>query len=96
MDRGAYHLWCHLSCYHLLTFSTLGFPEGLVTDNGPAFTSQEFANFIKANGIRHLTSLPYHPASNGPAERVVQTFFKAAIKKVEYKLPGGQSDQIFV
>ena len=64
-----------------LTFSTLGLPEVLVTDNGPAFTSQEFANFIKANGIRHLTSVPYHPASNGLAERAVQTF-KAAMKKL--------------
>ena len=48
-----------------LTFSTLGLLEVLVTDNGPAFTSQEFINFIKANGIRHITSVPYHPASNG-------------------------------
>ena len=64
-----------------LTFSTLGLPEVLVTDNGPAFTSQEFASFIKANGIRHLTSVPYHPASNGLAKRAVQTF-KAAMKKL--------------
>ena len=64
-----------------LTFSTLGLPEVLVTDNGPAFTSQEFANFIKANGIWHLTSVPYHPASNGLAKKAVQTF-KAAMKKL--------------
>ena len=62
-----------------LTFSTLGFPEVLVTDNGLAlsFTSQEFANFIKANGIRHIILVPYHPTSNGLAKKVVQTF-KAA------------------
>ena len=64
-----------------LTFSTLGLPEVLVTDNGPAFTSQEFTNFIKANSIRHLISVPYHPTSNGLAKRVVQTF-KAAMKKL--------------
>ena len=64
-----------------LTFSTLGLPEVLVTDNGPAFSSQEFANFIKANGIRHLTSVPYHPASNSLAKTAVQTF-KAAMKKL--------------
>ena len=64
-----------------LTISTLGLPEVLVTDNGPAFTSQEFASFIKANGNWHLTSVPYHPASNGLAERAVQTF-KAVMKKL--------------
>ena len=64
-----------------LIFSSLGLPEILVTDNGPAFSSQEFAIFIKANGIRHVTSVPYHPASNGLAETAVQTF-KCAMKKL--------------
>ena len=48
-------------------------PEMLVTDNGTAFTSDEFT---KQNGIRHVTSAPYHPASNGLAKRAVQTFKK--------------------
>ena len=50
------------------TFATLGIPEILVTDNGTAFTSTEFDQFAKQNGIRHATTLPYHPASNGLAE----------------------------
>ena len=43
------------------------------TDNASYFTSQEFQDFTKLNGIRHVTSAPYHPASNVLAERAVQT-----------------------
>ena len=48
--------------------------EQMVTDNGPQFTSDEFATFAKANGIKHIRTAPYHPASNGLAERFVQSF----------------------
>ena len=55
-------------------FATHGLPEMLISDNGSVFTSSEFEEFTKQIGIRHVRSAPYHPASNGLAERVVQTF----------------------
>ena len=55
-------------------FATHGIPELLVSDNGTAFTSEEFRVFLTVNGIRYARVSPYHPASNGLAERAVQTF----------------------
>lgn len=63
-------------------FSIHGLPQTLVSDNGTCFTSQEFKAFMKQNGIQHITSAPFHPASNGLAERAVQTF-KQGIKKIK-------------
>ena len=36
--------------------------------------ADEFKKFIGENGIQHIKSAPYHPATNGLAERMVQTF----------------------
>ena len=63
-------------------FSIHGLPQQLVSDNGPAFISQDFKQFMNKNGIRHSLTSPYHPRSNGLAERAVQTF-KSSIKKLD-------------
>ena len=55
-------------------FATHGLPRVLVTDNGAQFTSSEFRAFTRGNGIKHVYSSPYHPATNGLAERAVQSF----------------------
>uniref|UniRef100_A0A8C5QT05 Gypsy retrotransposon integrase-like protein 1 n=2 Tax=Leptobrachium leishanense TaxID=445787 RepID=A0A8C5QT05_9ANUR len=62
------------------SFSQHGIPEMVVSDNGTSFTSMEFQEFMARNGIKHVTTAPYHAASNGLAERAVQTF-KGLIKK---------------
>ena len=52
-----------------------------MSDNGTPFVSDEFIHILHQNGIKHNTSAPYHPASNGLAERVVQ-IVKRGLKKV--------------
>nr|CAB3223623.1 uncharacterized protein K02A2.6-like [Phallusia mammillata] len=61
-------------------FSHFGYPHTLVTDNAPTFMSEQFQNYCKERGIVHVTGAPYHPATNGAAERLVQTF-KQALRK---------------
>ena len=55
-------------------FSAYGLPEQVVSDNGPQFTSDEFSTFLRKNGVKHIRSAPYHPATNGAVERFIQTF----------------------
>ena len=57
-------------------FARYWLPQDVVTDNGPQFTSAEFAEFMCENGICDF-SAPYHPATNGAAERCVQTLKNA-------------------
>ncbi|XP_062405896.1 uncharacterized protein K02A2.6-like [Sardina pilchardus] len=63
-------------------FSRTGLPHQIVSDNGTPFTSEEFQCFVRKNGIQHTTVVPYHPASNGQAERFIQTF-KQSIKAMD-------------
>ena len=52
-------------------FSIHGLPRKIAIDNGPSFKSDEFKRFIEANGIKHVTSAPYHSSTNGLVERAV-------------------------
>ena len=61
---------------------THAIPDIIVSDNGSYFTSQEFELFGRSNGITRIKSAPYHPASNGLGERMVQTL-KQGLKKME-------------
>ncbi|BHF74766.1 hypothetical protein SprV_0501785400 [Sparganum proliferum] len=61
-------------------FSHHGLPEVLVSDNSSQFTSSTFEDFCRQHNIQHLRSPPYHPPSNGQAERSVDTFKRALLK----------------
>ncbi|KHJ40181.1 integrase core domain protein [Trichuris suis] len=58
-------------------FARFGYPEVLVSDNGTQFSASEFTAFCAENGIRQMTTAPYHPQSNGQVERFVETLKRA-------------------
>ena len=58
-----------------------GFPTTLVSDNGPQLVSEVFERVVARWGVKHLLSPPYHPASNGLAERAVG-IVKGRLKKM--------------
>jgi len=63
-------------------FARHGIPETLRSDNGPQFTSREFADFAESYQFSITTSSPHYPASNGQAERAVQTV-KQLLKRTD-------------
>lgn len=63
-------------------FASYRLPEEVVSDNGPQFTSSEFKQFLRGNGIKQTLVPAYHPASNGASERSVQTVKSALMKQV--------------
>ena len=68
--------------YLKTVFARHGIPCELFSDNGPQFSSCEFAAFARDWGFQHLTSSPTYPKSNGLAETSVKTV-KNMMKKAK-------------
>ena len=62
-------------------FSRHGIAD-MVTDNGPQYTSQEFAEFTRQWEFNHTTSSPLYSQSNGKSESAVK-IAKSLIKKAK-------------
>ena len=56
------------------SFATHGLLHVIVSDKGTSFTSNEFKTFCTMNGIRHITTAPYHSSPNDPAKQAVLMF----------------------
>ena len=62
----------HITNHFKLICSEYGWPETLVSDNGPCYTSEIFTNLMVEYNVNHITSSPHYPQSNGLAEKYVQ------------------------
>ena len=60
----------------------------LRTDNGGEFTSTEFENYLKTEGVKHELTVPKTPEQNGVAERLNRTLVGAVrAMLIQAKLP---------
>ena len=62
-------------------FAMHGLPDTLASDNEAQFVSEEFQGFTQNLLIWHVTSAPFHPATNGQAEFMVR-HTKESLKKL--------------
>ncbi|XP_064120762.1 uncharacterized protein LOC135225360 [Macrobrachium nipponense] len=73
---------------HLIAcFTRFGLPKTLQSDNGSNFTGKFFKDQMRNFGIKHITSTPYHPESQGVIERFHQT-----LKHILRKLCSGEDN----
>ena len=62
----------HIAEHFKATFSEYGWPDTLVSNNGPCYAAETLADLMKEYAVNHITSSPHYPQSNGLAEKFVQ------------------------
>ena len=55
-------------------------PSSTKTDNGPAYISRPFKQFLQSFSIKHITDIPYNPQTQDIVERKHHTL-KLQIQK---------------
>ena len=75
--------WGSLKDHLIDLFANEGYPREIISDNGFLFNSQEFADFLSSHSIRHTTSSPHYPQSNGFIECQIQTIKNLLYKAVD-------------
>lgn len=70
----------------LQAFNVMGLPKLIKTDNGPAYTGNNFISFCKEFGIKHKTGIPYNPMGQGIIERAHRTLKNWLLKTKQGRL----------
>ena len=58
--------------------------ERIMTDNGSAFVSRQFATLCASMNLRHVRIQPYTPRTNGKVERFIQTLLREWAYRFSY------------
>ena len=51
----------HIAEHFKSIFSEYGWPDTLVSDNGPCYTAKTFTNLMKEYAVNHITSSLHYP-----------------------------------
>ena len=62
----------HVINHFKLIFLEDGWPDTLVSDNGPCYASEAFTKIMQEYNVNHITSSLHYPQSNGLVEKFVQ------------------------
>jgi len=68
------------------SFSCFGLPDVVVSDNGPAFRSGEWQQYLTSLGVKVMFAAPYSPFQNGIVERKIQWLKSLLLKFKEGSL----------
>ena len=71
----------HVTGQMKLVFSEYGWPETIISDNGPCYSAETFTKLMKDYSINNTTSSSHYPQSNGLAEKYIQI-----VKNIFYKV----------
>ena len=89
IDTNSFFIWAislhseatqHIITHLLACFAVMGTP--IKTDNGPAYISRHFKQFLQSFSIKYITGISYSPQAQGIVKRVHHTL-KLQIKKLK-------------
>ena len=70
----------HVASQMKLVFSEYGWPETIISNNGPCYSAETYTKLMTEYSENHITSSPHYLQSNGLAEKYVQI-----VKNLFYK-----------
>ena len=71
----------HIVDHFKQIFAEYGWPDTIVSDNGPCYTSEIFKELTRQYQVNYITSLPHYLQSNGLTEKYIQR-----VKKLFHKV----------
>ena len=80
----------HVANQCKLIFSEYGWPETLISDNGPCYTAYAFISVMNAYHVNHITSSQHYPQSDGLAEKYLHI-----VKSLLYKTKEKKGEDLF-
>ena len=68
--------------------------QRIMTDNGPCFLSDAFAAACRLLGLKHITTRPYTPKTNGKAERFIPSSLREWAYASSFDTSAHRADQL--